>query len=70
MADKRKSFLQLQDADIDAYATAPDAPVTIAPEYLETVVANLHGLLRHAEIVKAALEASPDAPTPAGPFEP
>jgi hypothetical protein len=71
MTDQRKSFLALQDADIDAYATGPDAAIAIPDAYLEAVLANLHGLHRHAEIVTAALESEPAATSaPTGPFEP
>jgi hypothetical protein len=69
MPEQRK-FLDLRDADLAAYATAPDAPIAIPAEYLETVLANLHGLYGHAKILKAALAATPDAPAPDGPFEP
>jgi hypothetical protein len=76
MAGERKtSFLELEDADVAAYASGPDAAIAVPAEYLGAVVANLRGLYRHAEIVKAALASAPeaDAPqddAPMGPFEP
>jgi len=65
-----KSFLDLAEADIVGWATAPDARLAIPPQYLDAVVANLRGLRHHAQIMQAALAAEPNRAAPPGPFEP
>ncbi len=67
-----KAFSDLTEQEIPAYLRAARTDLAIAPEHRPAVLENLRGLLRHAQIVAAALASQPSGADdePAAAFEP